>query len=174
MAIERNLAVGGTWRHANKAMLLVRVVVGLLFVGHGCQKLLGWFGGKGLADAAGGVEKLGLRPAIVWAALSGGAELVGGVLLVLGLLTPLAAGALVVDMGVAAVGVHLPRGLWSQAGGYEYNLVLVALLCALGLAGAGAYALDRRLGTELPRPHAFGVALGAGLLAVALGLSGLV
>lgn len=154
--------------NVNKALLLVRVVLGALFVGHASQKLFGWFGGQGIGGFVGTLEKLGIQPAQFWAYVEATAELVCGVLLVLGLLTPLAAAALIADMVVATFEVHLPKGLWSQEGGFEYNLVLAAVLFAVGLTGPGVYSLDNRLPFALPRPYAFLVALLAAVAVVVL------
>jgi putative oxidoreductase len=145
--------------NVNKGLLLLRVVVGLLFIGHGCGKLFGWFGGDGMAAWVGTVEKAGIQPAALWATVAAGAELGGGVLLVVGLLTPLAAAVLIGDMLVAILKVHAPKGLWSQQGGFEYNLVLITLLLAIGLIGPGLPSLDRHLPFTIPRPHTFIAAL---------------
>jgi putative oxidoreductase len=154
--------------NVNNSLLLLRVVVGLLFIGHGCQKLFGLFGGDGLAAWTASVEKAGIQPAATWATVAAGAELVGGVLLVLGLLTPLASAALIGDMLVAILKVHAPKGLWSQQGGFEYNLVLVALLLAIGLMGPGLYSLDRHLPFTVRRPYVFLGALVLTLIGVGL------
>ena len=69
-------------------MLLLRLVVGWTMVAHGAQKLLGWFGGPGFGGTARFLEQMGFRPGELHAVLSGGAELGGGLLLALGLLTP--------------------------------------------------------------------------------------
>ncbi len=160
LAGRRHVARPGATRrtavvNVDHGLLLVRLVVGLLFMAHGCQKLLGWFGGDGLAAWFGTAQRAGFQPAAVWASASIAAELGGGLLLLLGLLTPLAASLLIGDMLVAIVKVHAPKGLWSQNGGFEYPLVLIALMLAVGLIGAGRYALDRRLPRVLPRPHTF-------------------
>jgi hypothetical protein len=97
---------------------------------------------------------LGLRPAALWAALAGLAELLGGAGLALGLLTPVAAALIAAVMLFAMALVHAEKGLWATAGGYEYNLVLLAAATAVGLHGAGRYALDallaERYGFPLP------------------------
>jgi putative oxidoreductase len=152
-------AQAGSWPHASKALALLRATVGLLFIGHGGQKLFGWFGGPGIEGFAASLAKLGLEPPMFWAYFEASAEMVAGTLLVLGLLTPLAAAAIAGDMLVATLKVHLAKGLWSQDGGFEYNLVLIVLLVGIGLMGAGRYSLDHALGLSLPRPHAFVVAM---------------
>jgi putative oxidoreductase len=126
-------------------LLVLRLVVGLLFAGHGAQKLFGMFGGHGLAGTAGFFEQgLGLRPGKVHATGAGAAEFFGGLLLALGLLTPLAAAALIATMAVAIATVHWSKGVWSTEGGYEYNAVLMAAVFAITAAGPGALSLDRR------------------------------
>jgi putative oxidoreductase len=132
------------------AWLILRLVVGLLFVGHGAQKLFGWFGGEGLARTGAWMEPLGLRPGRLWALAAGLAEFVGGALLALGLLTPLAAVLLTPVMAAATVLVHARHGLWVQNGGFEYPLVNAAVAVAVGLAGPRAYALDPQLGLGVP------------------------
>ncbi|MBV8958491.1 MAG: DoxX family membrane protein, partial [Actinobacteria bacterium] len=94
------------------ALLLLRVVVGLLFVGHGTQKLFGWFGGHGLEGTGQFFENLGLKPGIKHARAAGAAEAGGGALIALGLLTPAAAAALIGVMSTAIRTVHLKNGPW--------------------------------------------------------------
>ena len=144
--------------YVNRGILLIRLVVGLLFMGHGAQKLFGWFGGPGMQGWTESLAKYGVQPAPLWAYAEASAELGSGMLLVLGLLTPLAAAILIGDMLVAVLDVHAAKGLWSQNGGFEYNLVLIALLVCIGVIGPGIYALDRRM-PNMPRPHVFIAAL---------------
>jgi putative oxidoreductase len=129
-------------------MALLRAVVGALFVGHGLQKLKGWFGGRGLEATAEGFEAIGLRPGKVHALAAGVSETAGGVMLAGGLLTPLGASMLSGTMAVAIDTVHAKNGPWVAKGGYEYNLVLMASLFAIAAAGPGAWSLDGRLGIE--------------------------
>jgi putative oxidoreductase len=123
-------------------LLVVRVVVGLLFVGHGAQKLFGWFGGYGPKGTGGWMESIGIKPGVAMAVAAGLMELVGGLLFAAGLLTPLAAALIVFAMLGAIVKVHGPNGLWATANGYEYNLVLVAIAIGVALTGAGDYSID--------------------------------
>jgi putative oxidoreductase len=161
---------------ADAALLVMRAVVGLLFVGHGLQKLAGMFGGHGLAGTAGFLGGLGLRPARLWAVLAGLAELLGGAGLALGLLTPVAAAMVAAVMLSAIVLVHRARGLWISGGGYEYNLVLLAVAAAIGLHGGGRYGLDAvlasRYGLALPVPpvQAFALTVLVALIALAVEL----
>jgi putative oxidoreductase len=146
------------------ALLGLRVVVGLGFAGHGAQKLFGSFGGGGSEGTAGVFEQLGLRPArpAVWAA--GGAELVGGLLIALGLVTPFAAAALIAVMTAAVVTVHLRNGFFVTNNGYEYNLVLATAVFALAGVGAGDWSVDHALGIDLAGTGWALAALGAGIL----------
>jgi putative oxidoreductase len=123
-------------------LLIVRLVVGLLFVGHGAQKLFGWFGGYGPKGTGGWLESVGIKPGVAMAVVAGLMELVGGLLFAAGLLTPLAAALIVLTMLGAIVKVHGQNGLWATANGYEYNLVLVAIAIGIALTGAGDYSID--------------------------------
>ena len=131
------------------ALLVLRVVVGLLFVGHGAQKLFGVFGGGGLEGTAGMFDSIGLRPGWLHARAAGTAEFAGGALLALGLFTPFAAAALIGVMTAAVITVHLPNGIWNSNQGYEFNLVLTAVVFALAGIGAGGWSLDNAFGFDL-------------------------
>jgi putative oxidoreductase len=146
------------------ALLALRLVVGLGFAAHGAQKLFGAFGGHGLDGTAAGFEQIGLRPGKLHARVAGSAELFGGLLIALGLLTPLAAAALIGVMTAAVITVHLPKGFFNANGGYEYNLVLVAALFALAGVGAGEWSLDRGLDLDLASTGWALGALGVGVL----------
>lgn len=128
------------------ALLILRVVVGAIFVAHGAQKLFGSFGGPGLKGTTGFFDQLGVKPAGAMALAAGLTEFVGGILVAVGFLTPVAALGLVVVMAVAATTVHIGNGFFATEGGYEYNLALGAVALALVAAGAGAYSLDGAIG----------------------------
>ncbi|WP_205699607.1 DoxX family protein [Conexibacter sp. SYSU D00693] len=109
---------------------ILRAVVGGLFVGHGTQKLFGWFGGHG-PDATGqAFESMGLAPGKRHALAAGTAEAAGGALLAAGVLRPVAASALTGTMVTAIRKVHGSKGPWNTEGGWEYNVVLIAALFA--------------------------------------------
>jgi len=127
----------------------LRLTIGPLFVGHGTQKLFGWFGGHGLDGTAGFFENsLGLKPGKRHAAAAGASETLGGVLLTLGALTPVAAGLITGTMITAIRNVHAPKGPWVTEGGYEYNAVLIAAVLALTADGPGRPSVDASV---LPR-----------------------
>jgi len=142
--------------------LLIRGVVGPLFVGHGTQKLFGWFGGHGLEGTAGFFEKLGLRPGERHAKTAGAGETIGGLLLTLGMFTPVAAATIIGTMVTAIRKVHAQNGPWSTNGGYEYNVVLIAAMAALTESGAGPLSVDDALFPGLRGPALAALALGAG------------
>jgi putative oxidoreductase len=120
----------------------LRLVIGPLFVGHGTQKLFGWFGGHGRDGTGAFFEQIGLKPGKRHATGAGAAEAVGGALLTLGALTPVAAGLITGTMITAIRKVHLEKGPWVTNGGYEYNLTLIAAVLALTEAGPGRPSVD--------------------------------
>ena len=125
--------------------LAVRGALGPLFVGHGTQKLFGWFDGHGLEATAGGFESMGLRPGKRHAVAAGAAEALGGALLTLGAFTPLAQAMITGTMVTAIRKVHAPNGPWVTSNGYEYNLTLIALAAALTETGPGSPSVDSAL-----------------------------
>ncbi|WML53252.1 DoxX family protein [Neobacillus sp. PS3-12] len=129
----------------NIGLFIIRVVIGVLFIGHGAQKLFGWFGGYGLKGTGGWFESIGMKPGVTMALLAGLAEFIGGLLFALGLLTPLAGILIAGTMLMAIIKVHAPNGLWATANGYEYNLTLLAVAIGIALIGPGQYALDALL-----------------------------
>ncbi|MEA2396139.1 MAG: putative oxidoreductase [Solirubrobacteraceae bacterium] len=146
-------------------VLILRVVLGALFVGHGTQKLFGWFGGHG-PDATGGFfDKLGLRPGRQHAVATGVAEAGGGALLLLGLFTPLAAAGISGAMAGAIKTVHAPNGPWVTDNGYEYQLVIIAAMAAIADTGPGDVSLDHALGIEAHGPFCAIASVGAGVAA---------
>jgi putative oxidoreductase len=144
--------------------LLLRLTVGGFFVGHGTQKLFGWFGGSGLDATAQSFEAIGLRPGRANAIAAGAAEAGGGALVIAGLATPLAASILTGTMLTAMHRVHLKNGPWLSNGGYEYNAVLIAAAITLAEVGPGELSLDAALGRERSGPGWALAALAAGAL----------
>ena len=135
------------------ALLLIRITVGGILAAHGLQKLFGWFGGHGIHGTAGFLESLGFRPGRHYAWLLGGAELVGGLALALGLLTPLAAAAVAGVMLAAIAAVHWDKGFFAQAGGYEFPWALAMTAIALAFSGGGRYSVDHALDWSLDGPE---------------------
>ena len=155
-------------------LLVLRVVIGLILMGHGSQKLFGWFGGPGLKGARGVAAKMGFWPAAFWGPLAALGEFGGGALLALGLLTPLAAVGIVAAMGIAVFRAHWKNGFWGSKGGYEYPLTLLLVSAVLGLVGAGRYSLDTLLaaaGLPLPVVALFVGGLILAIVAIGVGLA---
>lgn len=150
-------------------LFVLRLLIGLLIAGHGAQKLFGLFGGHGVAGTGAFFDQLGFRPGRTMALIAGATELGAGLLLALGLLTPLA-GAGVIGTLLVAASVHAGKGLWNTDGGYELPLVYAVIGAALALTGAGAHSLDAALGLAWSPlaswgAIALGVLSGAGVLA---------
>ena len=148
------------------AISILRVVLGLLFIGHGAQKLFGWFGGYGLSGTAQFFESLGINPPKFWAFIAGAAEFLGGLGLALGLFTPLAAAAIIGVMLTAIAKVHWTHGLWINNNGAEYAIVNTLLATFLALFGPGLYALDQYLNITYPMPLTFLIGLAVAVAAV--------
>jgi putative oxidoreductase len=136
--------------------IALRGIVGPLFIGHGTQKLFGWFGGHGPEATGNAFESMGLRPGRRHATAAGVAETAAGALLTVGALTPLAATLVSSTMITAIRKVHAANGPWATSGGYEYNLALIGAMTALTEAGPGRPSVDAAL---LPRLKGNGLAL---------------
>jgi putative oxidoreductase len=147
------------------ARLLARLFIGGMFIGHGTQKLFGWFGGPGIEGTTGMMEKLELAPPRANAYAASLSETLGGAAIALGAATPLAAASLIGTMTTAIRTVHLKNGFWSTGGGYEYNLTIIAALLLIVDGGPGALSVDGALGIEE-------TGAGAALGALALGVLG--
>jgi putative oxidoreductase len=127
-------------------MILLRVVAGLALAAHGSQKLFGFFGGSGPAGTRKFFAGLGFRAPLAMAFIAGLSELGGGLFFALGLLTPLAALAITVVMLNAIGTVHWKKGFFNSAGGFEYNLLIIATAVAVTAAGSGRFSLDHAFG----------------------------
>jgi putative oxidoreductase len=151
------------------SLLVFRIVLGLLMAAHGSQKLLGWFGGGGIEGTSQWMQHgLGFRQPRLMALMAGGGELFGGLLLALGLLTPLAAFLIITTMVVAVATVHIKSGWQNANGGFEYN-ALIAIGAALVVGvGPGRYSFDWQMdmvGSPWNGTRAMLVVLAAGALA---------
>jgi putative oxidoreductase len=135
-----------SWGTVDAAAVLLRGVLGVVFVAHGAQKLFGWFGGAGIDGTAAFFKSIDIPAPHFFAVFVGLTEFGGGLLLVAGLLTVAAGLALTVDMVVAIATYNGANGFFTLDGGWELNLTLIGLLGALTLIGAGARSVDRALG----------------------------
>jgi putative oxidoreductase len=148
-------------------LLILRLGIGLILAAHGGQKLFGWWGGPGMTKWAQVVQRLRIRPARPWAWVAALSEFGGGLLLAIGLLSPLGSLAIIGAMLVAIATVHLAKGFWNGKGGFEFNLSLIVGAAALAFTGPGPYSLDSALGIHLPEP----VTLIVGTIALIAGVS---
>ena len=126
----------------NLGLFIIRLVVGMLFIGHGSQKLFGWFGGGGITETGAWLKSLGIASGgKIWALLAGLFEFVGGILFASGVFAVVGSGLITVVMLDAILTVHRRNGLWISNNGYEYNLVLIAVVLGVALVGPGQYVL---------------------------------
>jgi len=147
-------------------LLLLRVAIGLTLAAHGAQKLFGWFGGFGLERTGQMMTVLGFQPGARHAFRAGAVEFGAGLLLAIGLLTPVAAMFVASVMLVAAVSAHLKRGFFMSNGGYEYSFVLGVAGLVPAFTGPGAISADAALviatqGVEWGAAAAFVALVGA-------------
>jgi len=130
------------------AFLPIRLGVGIVMAAHGAQKLFGWFGGYGLQGTGQFfAENLGLKPGFLMAAMAGGTEFIGGILLILGLLTRIAGVSLVGTMAIAIITAH-PSAFFASNNGMEYPLTLLLASLTLAIGGGGTFSIDRKLATK--------------------------
>jgi len=135
------------------SLTILRLVVGVVFFAHGAQKMLGWFGGYGFHGTMGFFTgKMGIPAPLAFLAIC--AEFFGGLGLIVGLLSRVAAFGIAVNMLVAIATVHAPNGFfmnWTgqQKGeGFEYHLLAIAAAVIIMVQGAGAFSLDRIFGEK--------------------------
>jgi putative oxidoreductase len=130
------------------ALPLLRLVMGLVLVPHGCQKLFGWFGGAGFEKFTENFDKMGWHPAAFWVALVALTETLGGLMLAFGFLTRIAAAAIFIFM-INAVWATGHRGFFWLQGGLEYSLIIGMVALVFLIKGGGRYSIDHARGREL-------------------------
>jgi putative oxidoreductase len=134
------IATSSTW-----ITVPLRLALAAVFLGHGAQKVLGSFGGHGLSAWTSGEAPFSfMRPAWLWLGLAAFSELIGGLLVLLGLFTRVGAFLIACNMLVAILGPLWPQGFMAK-GGYEYPLALLAMCLALVIGGGGQASVDRAL-----------------------------
>lgn len=138
-------AFGGVYEKLYFCMeVMLRVVAGLMLIPHGCQKLFGMFGGGGLSGTAVFMDKAGYSPGMLWAVVVGSTELLGGILLTIGLLTRPVAAAITIEM-IFAIAVTIQRG-W--LGSNETGVLWLAIAVFFLVRGGGRCSVDRMIGRE--------------------------
>jgi len=126
-------------------ILILRLGIGIMFVAHGLQMAFGLFGGPGINGFSKMLSDLGFNPAIFWSYIASYTVLLGGLFLILGILTRAAATLLLIFILTAAVKVHLSKGFFLSNGGLEYTFVIAAACLALILFGSGKYDIFRSM-----------------------------
>ena len=123
----------------------VRIALGITFIAHGAQKVFGLWGGRGFSAYLEGTPPYGfMRPTWLWLAAAAFSEFLGGLLVLVGLLTRFGAFAISIVMLVAMFGVHWGAFFMSNRG-IEYTFALLSMAVALMIAGGGLASLDRML-----------------------------
>jgi putative oxidoreductase len=132
----------------NTALLVLRVVPGILLIGHGLQKLVPprfsppLLHAMGHQATASGFEQLGIRPGLPAALLAGSAEILGGFSLGAGFLTPVGTILVAAMMTTAILTAHARNGIWNAEGGFEFPLLLLALSFVITALGAGSDSIN--------------------------------
>jgi putative oxidoreductase len=129
----------------NWATLPLRLGLGVVFMAHGAQKAFGMFDGPGISGFSKMLSGLGLTPTEPLAYIVAYIELLGGLCLILGLFTRVAASLIFTVMAVALLKVHLTRGFFLMNGGYEYVLVILAACLSLVISGPGAFGITKKI-----------------------------
>jgi putative oxidoreductase len=135
----------------NTALLVLRLIPGLLLIGHGLQKLVPakysppLLHAMGLRATVAGFEQIGIRPGLPAALLAGTGEILGGFSLGAGLVTPVGTVLVGAVMTTAILTVHGRNGIWNPEGGFEFPLVLLALSFVISALGAGSYSFNHWL-----------------------------
>jgi putative oxidoreductase len=174
----------------NIALLVLRLVPGLLFMGHGLQKLVSpryapkFLAANGPSGTGGAFDQMGMRPGLLLAVLAGLGELVGGFSIAAGLLTPIGTAVLAAVMTVAILKIHLSKGIWSTAGGFEFPLLMLTVAYVVSAIGPGTLSIDSWAGignwsgihwaadNAVRAGAAVGIGVVAGLLSLAVGRLG--
>jgi putative oxidoreductase len=174
----------------NIALLVLRLVPGLLFMGHGLQKLVPpkaapkFLAANGPRGTGGFFEQLGMRPGVLLAVTAGLGELAGGFLIAAGLLTPVGTVLIAAVMTVAILRIHLSKGIWNAAGGFEFPLLMLTAAYVVSAIGPGNLSIDSWAGIgnwtgihwaaqdAVRAGAAVGVGAFAGLLALGAGYLG--
>ncbi len=122
----------------------LRIALGVVFIAHGAQKVFGAFGGSGLKSFVSASAPLGLWPSWVWMGSAAFAELIGGLLVLLGLFTRIGAGLIATVMTVTILGVHWGR-FFVQDRGMEFPFTLLCIAITLLITGGGKLSVDANL-----------------------------
>lgn len=135
----------------SKALIITRIISGIILAAHGSQKLFGLFGGYGLEGTGNFMDSIGLHPGYLMAFLAGSVEFLGGIALILGLLTRIAGFFTSILLIVAIFTVHINNGFFMSTGGIEFALILLAATISNTIEGGGKFSLDRYIAKKIIR-----------------------
>jgi putative oxidoreductase len=174
----------------NIALLVLRLVPGLLFMGHGLQKLVSpkfapkFLAANGPRGTGAFFDQAGMRPGVLLALVAGLGELLGGFSIAAGLLTPVGTVLIAAVMTVAILKMHLSKGIWNSAGGFEFPLLMLTTAYVVSAIGPGSLSIDSWAGignwsgihwaaeNAVRAGAAVGIGAAAGLLSLAAGRLG--
>jgi len=126
------------------AILILRISLAAVFLGHGLQAAFGALGGPGINGFSNMLSGMGFKPALLWAYMGAYTELIGGLFLLLGIFTRLTSLLILIFMAVAVLKVHLSKGFFIQVGGFEYNFVIICVCIALMILGSGKFGITKK------------------------------
>lgn len=127
------------------AVLPLRISLGVVFIAHGLQKAFGLFSGPGIMGVTKMVEGMGFYPAVVWAYMLAYSELLGGIFLILGLLSRIGSALILIVMAVAILKVHGAHGLFMSNGGFEYPFIILFACISILISGPGKLSITKKL-----------------------------
>ena len=122
-------------------ILVLRLALGIMFLAHGLQMAFGLFGGPGVKGFSQMLSGLGFAPAMFWSYIASYTVLFGGLLVIIGVQTRLAAALLLIFILTATIKVHLDKGFFLSNGGFEYTFIIAAICLALILLGPGKFSI---------------------------------
>ena len=126
------------------AILILRISLAVVFIAHGLQAAFGALGGPGINGFSNMLSGLGFKPAVLWAYIGAYTELIGGLFLLLGIFTRITSLLILIFMVVAVLKVHWTKGFFIQAGGFEYNFVIICVCVVLMILGPGKFGLTKK------------------------------
>ncbi|MCK9614831.1 MAG: DoxX family protein [Candidatus Omnitrophica bacterium] len=126
-------------------ILILRICLAIVFLGHGLQAAFGVFSGPGIDGFSKMLSSLGFKAPVLWAYVSAYTQLVAGIFLLIGFCSRFAAFSILIFMLVAVLKVHASKGFFIQAGGFEYNFVIICICIILIMTGSGKFGITPKL-----------------------------
>ena len=130
-----------THKACDTILLILRIILGIIFMAHGAQKLFGIFGGKGIPGTISMIKSLGFILPVFFAWILAISEFFGGLGVVLGIFPRISSASISIVMLVAIFTIHISNGFFNMNGGIEFNLLLIGVAISIFIAGAGKFSL---------------------------------